>query len=339
MVRRQTPPKWPTMAALVGVLLIAVVAIAVTMIGPPPPETRDPAPVAGTEPDPPLDTGALPIPSGDDSDYGVTMQSFYQVERVVVCPVEPVELDTVGAVSMGDEPADRLDTVIRGGEIFFRVFEAQGTGWVLVPGYQPVRIGWAEARRGQYGRCTTGPVVMQEGRAVIRGRVTNAALHEDAWTTVRGCGTWTIVRPDATFEMEVVPGDCTVRAVRLDGRLPVESEPVSVSPAIDKVVDVSLDLPGWRVGGLGVAFERHERGVEVVRVVSGSAAAAAGLLPGDVVIEIAGVKLEGMALLDVRDLAIGREGTEAEMVVLRGTERRSLSLERGFLPAEAVTLP
>jgi len=90
-----------------------------------------------------------PFPTAPEPDWALAMQAFYKVERVVVCGLEPPDLEALGAVSVGDDPEDRLDTVIRSGEVFFRVFQQEGRGVLLVPGYVPVPIEWSDSESHQ----------------------------------------------------------------------------------------------------------------------------------------------------------------------------------------------
>lgn len=339
-----------TLAALFGVLLIALVAgIGWIFLGNPeetphPPALLPDGPISTPVPEEPpewtLDPEAdrdeepRPFPTAPEPDWALAMQAFYKVERVVVCTLDPPGLEALGAVSVGDEPEDRLDTVIRSGEVFFRVFEQEGSGVLMVPGYVPVSIAWSDAHHGRFGRCEPETVVLHPGRAIVRGIVTHAHVGGDPLVSVHGCGNWTLLGEDDTFEMEVVPEPCRVHAVRSDGMLPSVSEPVAVEPILDGFVDVELHLPPWRTGGFGFVFQMGEQGVQVLEVLEDSAAEAAGLESGDVVVAIDGVPAVEMGMEEFREMAIGEEGTEAEFVVDREGERRTLTLERRFIPEE-----
>ena len=75
---------------------------------------------------------------------------------------------------------------------------------------------------------------------------------------------------------------------------------------------------------MGIRMRSHEDGVIVDAVLENSPASKAGLLPGDVLVSLDDLKVEGMA--DVT-LVIGTKqiGDSVRVVVLRGTEELRLS--------------
>jgi hypothetical protein len=281
----------------------------------PEPAQSEPTRVA-TDPSAEVVAEPRPFPSAPEPDWALAMQAFYQVERVVVCSLEPSDLEALGVVSVGDEP------------------EQEGSGHLMVPGYVPVPLSWRDARHGRFGRCRQETVELHPGRAIVRGLVTHTRVDGEAAASVRGCGNWTLVADDDTFEMEVVPEPCAVHATRFDGMLPSVSEPAAVEPILGGIVDVELHLPPWRTGGFGFVFEMAEGGVHVLEVLEGSAAESAGLESGDLLVEIDGVPAAELEMEEFRNMAIGEEGTEAEIVLERGDERTTITLSRQFLPNE-----
>ena len=94
----------------------------------------------------------------------------------------------------------------------------------------------------------------------------------------------------------------------------------ATAPADEKKIGVGLQV---------VPTSRGE--LVVLAVVAGSSAANAGLLPGDLIVSVAGKTLEGRAFEDVaRRLLWGEEGSSVEMVILRPGEagKKNLFLQR-----------
>jgi hypothetical protein len=91
-------------------------------------------------------------------------------------------------------------------------------------------LAWSEAGCSQ---------VLLRPAARISGRVM------PSWgePQVIGCGTSARVRPDGQFEMRVAPGNCSIRAVRDDDGVLVDSDPVQIDAQWDIPIDVDLLLP------------------------------------------------------------------------------------------------
>lgn len=91
-------------------------------------------------------------------------------------------------------------------------------------------IAWSEAG------CSR---VMLRPAARISGRVM------PSWgePQVIGCGTSARVSSDGLFEMRVAPGNCSIRAVRDDEGVLVDSDPVEIDAQWDIPIDVDLLLP------------------------------------------------------------------------------------------------
>jgi S1-C subfamily serine protease len=90
------------------------------------------------------------------------------------------------------------------------------------------------------------------------------------------------------------------------------------------IVGGTRPLPARIAGDLGRA-----RGLEVIQLLDGSPAAAAGVRPGDLIVELDGRAIEGVGDLQ-RLLDGGSIGRHMDLAVWRG-ERR---LDLGLVPAE-----
>jgi hypothetical protein len=82
---------------------------------------------------------------------------------------------------------------------------------------------------------------------------------------------------------------------------------------------------------LGVSAENHARGVLVQHVERDTAAAAAGIVPGDVITSLDGQPLPDFDRLTVR-IAQHRPGDTIDVEILRGEERKKLSVTLGTWP-------
>jgi hypothetical protein len=137
--------------------------------------------------------------------------------------------------------------------------------------------------------------------------------------------------------------DADGAAIGMNTRTLVRGEDLAVpAPTLQRVVPELLAHGGVRRGYLGVgAYPAHlppalaqlagrDRGALVVGVEDGAAAAAAGVLVGDIIVELAGAPVTDP---DSLRLALGdRPGEAVELVVLRGGGRCALSVTLGTRP-------
>ena len=80
--------------------------------------------------------------------------------------------------------------------------------------------------------------------------------------------------------------------------------------------------------GVGLELTLAEEGANVVSVIAGSGAEAAGLRPGDVLLEIEGESCAGFTLDDLSGALMGEEGTYVSVTVRRGEEQLSFRIRR-----------
>lgn len=95
--------------------------------------------------------------------------------------------------------------------------------------------------------------------------------------------------------------------------------------ALAEMLNTDVDQ---QVVGIGVTVQMKEDGIEVVNVQAGGPAAEAGLEPGDVLVQVNGVSLEGMTLDDVAALIRGEEGTPVTLTYRRGSRRTTVKAVR-----------
>ena len=82
--------------------------------------------------------------------------------------------------------------------------------------------------------------------------------------------------------------------------------------------------------GIGITIRATEdgSGLEVLKVNEGGPAEEAGMLAGDLIVEIEGQDIRGMSASGARELVRGQEGTQVAITVLREGERIALSVTR-----------
>lgn len=88
--------------------------------------------------------------------------------------------------------------------------------------------------------------------------------------------------------------------------------------------------------GITIAQREDEIGFDVTKVNEGGCAEEAGMLAGDIIIEIEGQPAAGMTVAQARDLVRGKEGTQVTLVVLRGGNRLNMTVTRGIVKTPVV---
>ncbi|CAN5240392.1 S41 family peptidase [soil metagenome] len=89
--------------------------------------------------------------------------------------------------------------------------------------------------------------------------------------------------------------------------------------------------------GVGIRLEDRDKEVVVASPIEGSPAQEAGIEAGDVVIAVNGNSVREEDTTEVVDRIKGPKGTEVELTVLRGDEKRDYTLERTEIDAPVVT--
>lgn len=94
-----------------------------------------------------------------------------------------------------------------------------------------------------------------------------------------------------------------------------------------------------KFGGIGVRFFVLQDTVCITNVVKGSPSDIAGVKAGDKILEVDGEKVAGVKITndEVMDYLKGKEGTEVEVEVLRGNEKKTVLITRGVIAINSVT--
>lgn len=90
--------------------------------------------------------------------------------------------------------------------------------------------------------------------------------------------------------------------------------------------------------GIGVTISTVEENLlEVLQVEPGSGAHEAGIVPGDVIVEVEGKNAAEIGVDAMRDLIRGKEDTQISMVIRRGEEEKALSVTRKLIQVAVAT--
>lgn len=80
--------------------------------------------------------------------------------------------------------------------------------------------------------------------------------------------------------------------------------------------------------GIGVTFSMRQSGGYISSVMQETPASEAGLEPGDLIVEVDGTSIEGMTANEVKELVVGKEGTNVEIAVLRDNVKKIFTITR-----------
>ena len=179
---------------------------------------------------PPAAAPAPEPPAESEGSVSCAIRFMYDDEQGFVPPLEHGEI--AYRTADGDDPENppTFPISLHGDRISFDPPEGVSRGIVRVEHFLETSISWSEAG------CAN---VLLRPAAIIRGRV-DPSYGEPQ---VIGCGTSARVTADGTFEMQVAPGSCTLRAVRDDDGLLVDSDSVSVEALWGEPATVELVLP------------------------------------------------------------------------------------------------
>ncbi|WP_197527287.1 S1C family serine protease [Pirellulimonas nuda] len=284
---------------------------------------------------------------------------------VVVAPGKVLTqylVGTGGRVAVTNTAGDRFDARLlaadpRSGLAVLDVGEAEGA----VAGLTPIPLGRAEdVRKGQSVLVVSNPQAIEsDGQpSASLGMVTNLAaklgadinLNDAAdaqggfRSTLHHFGT--LIQTDARIGY----GSSGGALVNLDGELVgiITSAAVSaghesaagyaipLSPPIRRVLEALLEGREAEYGLLGIQFNAlstsataaGEAGVAVDRTFPGSPAAAAGLIPGDVIVEVAGERIDSPDRLQLVVQGLG-PGAQAPVEFFRNSTRKQTVVALG----------
>ena len=90
--------------------------------------------------------------------------------------------------------------------------------------------------------------------------------------------------------------------------------------------------------GIGAQVTLTEAGLTVIAPIPGAPAEAAGILPGDLILEVDGENIEGLTLVEAVNLIRGPGGTDVTLLVrhVGGSENVSITVTRGRIPIDSV---
>ena len=90
--------------------------------------------------------------------------------------------------------------------------------------------------------------------------------------------------------------------------------------------------------GIGAQVTLTEAGLTVIAPIPGAPAEAAGILPGDLILEVDGENIEGLTLVEAVNLIRGPGGTEVILLVhhVGSNENVSITVTRGRIPIDSV---
>lgn len=74
--------------------------------------------------------------------------------------------------------------------------------------------------------------------------------------------------------------------------------------------------------GIGVVIEEHEKGILIVNTFEGGAAIGAGIMPGDIIVQVDDVSTEKMSIQQASSIITGKEGTIVQLVVLKAAGQK-----------------
>lgn len=90
--------------------------------------------------------------------------------------------------------------------------------------------------------------------------------------------------------------------------------------------------------GIGVTIQQNEQqDIEIVKVMPGSGAEAAGILPGDILTTVAGTPVHGLSMDEISKLIRGEAGTSVSLGLTREGQTVELLVTRASIQVQVVT--
>lgn len=249
-----------------------------------------------------------------------------------VCPIEPPLPVAEGYLSVGDPTKfNGRRVLVLDGEAHLALLEGHPDGGHLsVEGYAAEPVSWTLAADGP-GTCSPSPVRLRDNETTVVGKVTldpTGDGAEGAW--VEGCGNLGKVDGDGHYTLEALAGDCTLIAMRQDGRFRAlsEAQEVTVEEGRDLVVDFTL--PAAPRGGIGIGLEAGDEGmVRIQSVEPDGPADRAGLAAGEQIVAVDGVAVADMDAGEFMRAVGGAADSEFELTIVGDEEEtRTVTLTR-----------
>ncbi len=106
---------------------------------------------------------------------------------------------------------------------------------------------------------------------------------------------------------------------------------------LDEVESTSFDEDiSGSFQGIGAEVMKDGEYVRIVSPIANSPAAEAGLQPNDLIVEVDGESVADLTINEAVSLIRGPEGTDVELLLIRGEEQFSMTLTRAEIPVETV---
>lgn len=187
-----------------------------------------------------------------------------------------------------------------------------GTAQLHIDGLDPVEISWSG------GVCD--PVilpVLDLPHLTVRVEDPLADFPVTDPVFISGCGLRPVrLTPGEDLEVDLRPDTpCVVNAWRNDGMFRALALPELVELSAGEHLDLTMVLPGERMGGMGFQFRPLADSVAVHRVYEDTPAWDAGLRSGDRILSVDGEPTDDMAANDFVLLGTGPEGSVVRLEV------------------------
>lgn len=116
------------------------------------------------------------------------------------------------------------------------------------------------------------------------------------------------------------------------------NDPYSIYYTKEEITEFNTQLNGVYAGiGMVLGLDKETNLIKGIRIFKGSPAERAGLLPGDIIVEIDGKSAEGMDTETVAVNVKGLEGTKVNLVIFRENEYLDFEITREVINVPSVT--
>ena len=150
---------------------------------------------------------------------------------------------------------------------------------------------------------------------------------------------WDILSQEYVDTSKLKPEELVAGAVR--GMLSVLDDPQTAYVEPETMRSSFGDMFRGDFEGIGAHVQTNAAGkIVIVSPIAGSPAEAAGIRPGDIILEVNGESIEGLGLLDVVSLIRGPKGTKVTLLVkhLLALDPVEITITRGVIELSSVLL-
>ena len=207
--------------------------------------------------------------------------------------------------------------------------------------------GWAPSPATHAGAGATDVTLTVSSGATLRGVVLDAAgqqpiAHARIMREANGGGaspqpsnTGAVTRSDGTFELTgIPPGPLSVAITASNYHAKIEAVAGASDGAVLGPLTVALarlaegEEPSTELVGIGVVFSTDGDALRVERVIGGGGGEAAGIVPGDRIIELDGLPVAPLGMDGAIGKIRGTAGTTIAVTLRRGDQTVQLIVER-----------